>query len=96
MIEFFESLISDWNDEEKCGLCWNFYGAARSDYSNLINHGANCCVAVILLDFGSRYGYTRNQFDINHQLYLQERDFSVFCTGGMIPENFVYQLYSRI
>ena len=92
MIEFFEQLISDWNDEEKCGLCWNFYGAARSDYSNLINHGANCCVAVILLDFGSRYGYTRNQFDINQKEYCE--DYFELLVG--VPSSLDIQFYNEI
>jgi hypothetical protein len=71
MIDFFENLIAQWNEEEKCGLCWRFFGAGRSDYSNLITHDS-CCVAVVLENFGSRYGYTRNQYDINTKEYCEE------------------------
>jgi hypothetical protein len=71
MIDFFENLISQWNEEEQCGLCWRFFGAGRSDYSNLITHDS-CCVAVVLENFGSRYGYTRNQYDINTKEYCEE------------------------
>jgi hypothetical protein len=71
MIDFFENLISEWNEEEKCGLCWRFFGAGRSDYSNLITHDS-CCVAVILNAFGSRYGYSRNKYEINERQYCED------------------------
>jgi len=71
MIDFFENLVLEWNDESKCGLCWQFYAAGRKDYSNLITHDG-CCVAVILTNFGSRYGYTRNNYDINTKEYCDE------------------------
>ncbi len=91
MIDFFENLISQWNEEEKCGLCWNFYGAGRSDYSNLITHD-NCCVAVILNNFGSRYGYVRNQYDINTKQYCE--DWFELIVG--VPSSLDLSFYNEI
>jgi hypothetical protein len=56
VLEFFENLVEQWNEEQKCGFCWNFYAAGRSDYSNIIQFTDDnkCCVNVILLAFGSK------------------------------------------
>jgi hypothetical protein len=91
MIDFFENLISEWNEEEKCGLCWRFFGAGRSDYSNLITHDS-CCVAVILNAFGSRYGYSRNKYEINERQYCE--DWFELIVG--IPSTLDLSFYNEI
>ncbi len=91
MIDFFENLISEWNDEEKCGLCWRFFGAGRSDYSNLITHDS-CCVAVVLENFGGRYGYSRNKYDINEKEYCE--DWFELIVG--VPSSLDLSFYNEI
>jgi hypothetical protein len=68
MIDFFENLISQWNEEEKCGLCWRFFGAGRSDYSNLITHDS-CCVAVVLTSYGFKNVKIRNSQGLINEEY---------------------------
>ena len=54
MIEFWEEIVTLYNAEQKCGLCWNFVGAGRVDYFNNIQLKEDgCCVQVGLLKFGS-------------------------------------------
>jgi hypothetical protein len=91
MIDFFENLISQWNEEEKCDLCWRFFGAGRSDYSNLITHDS-CCVAVVLENFGSRYGYSRNKYDINEKEYCE--DWFELIVG--VPSSLDLSFYNEI
>ena len=91
MIDFFENLVTTWNDEDKCGLCWKFFGAGRKDYANLIEHDT-CCVAVILTGFGSRYGYVRNQFDLQTKEYCE--DWFELIVG--IPSSLDLSFYNEI
>jgi hypothetical protein len=91
MIDFFEQLISDWNNQDKCGLCWKFFGGGRSDYSNLITHDS-CCVAVILNGFGFKYGHSRNKYDVNEKEYCE--DWFELIVG--VPSSLDLSFYNEI
>lgn len=46
MIEYFETLITQFSAERKCGFCWQFFYTGRKDYTNLIQPGCECAILV--------------------------------------------------
>lgn len=62
MIEIWESIIENLNQENKCNICYVFVGAGRADYFNNLkprfNPFGDCCVYVGLLKFGSKKKFT--------------------------------------
>lgn len=45
-------MVSDWNAEEKCGLCWEFTAPIReTDLNEYQKRGEECCVIVAVTDY---------------------------------------------
>lgn len=61
MIEIWENIVKNLNEQNRCNLCFIFVGAGRSDYFNnlqpRLNPFGDCCVYVGLLKFGSKKKY---------------------------------------
>lgn len=52
IVSITESNVSDWNDEEKCGYCWEFTAPIRqSDLNEYQFRGEGCCVLVAITDY---------------------------------------------
>lgn len=51
LVEFWQSQITKWNADEKCGLCWKFYAPLTQSQVNIaeISEADKCCVQVYLL-----------------------------------------------
>ena len=62
VIGIVEQNVSDWNDETKCGWCWEFTAPLReSDLNEYQKRGDECCVVVAITEYRPRCvpGYDR-------------------------------------
>lgn len=62
VVSIVESNVSDWNDEQKCGWCWEFTAPMReSDLNEYRYKNDGCCVIVAITDFrwSCSVGYNR-------------------------------------
>src|SRR5690554_5295872 len=49
VVTFWSDLIETFNDENRCGYCWNFYAPLREIDLNVIRNNDECCVNVFIL-----------------------------------------------
>ena len=74
IVRILQDLVKSYDDENKCGLCWEFTHA-RKDYANLkvFNSENKCCVHFILQDFESKTIYTYDRdFGISEATYIDD------------------------
>lgn len=57
-------IFEEFNEDEKCGLCWVYKPGGRSDYFNNIHlvPGEECCVYIGIVDITATEGYRMNDF----------------------------------
>ncbi len=60
IVNFWKRQIDLWNDENKCGFCWNFHAPLVNSQINIVN-SENCCVSVFLTDLKFREVTQRNE-----------------------------------
>ena|SRR5690554_2621745 len=47
--DFWQNTIDNFNDENQCGFCWNFFAPLTEVQLNLIRNQDECCVNVFLV-----------------------------------------------
>ena len=59
LVDFFEKQIAKWNEEEKCGYCWEFEYPERISDLNESQQEGDCCLRVFMTDltFSKTRGY---------------------------------------
>lgn len=79
IIKHFENLISNWQNENKCGYCWKFIGAGRPDLFNMFTDIDNtqCCIYVGLfkITFGTIYRQQEQGFTSKDYCYVRFEGF---------------------
>lgn len=93
IIKQFEDLITQWNEDEKCGYCWKFIGAGRPDLFNQFNdfEQLQCCiyVGIFNIKFGTKYK-ADGQFMVKDYCYISFEGF----IG--IPSRLDIQFYNEL
>lgn len=85
-------IIDKWNEENKCGLCWEFKGGVREDYFNNLQivEGKECCVYVGLFDVEIETIY--NQYGVNSDYSHCELSFTMVAG---LPSTLDIQMYNE-
>lgn len=63
LLKELEVIFNKYNEENKCGFCWNFTGDLRSDYNNLMT-AENCCVQICIDE-----GFTLRKNEYSQWIY---------------------------
>lgn len=61
IIDFFETLIEKWNNEQKCGFCWEFSAPLSESGMNKHQSENPCCVHAFITDYATQSGYTKDR-----------------------------------
>ncbi len=70
IVDFFEQQIELWNEERKCGYCWDFEYVERiSDLNESEQQEDECCLKVFLTDLT----LTKNRNYANNQFYITSK-----------------------
>lgn len=48
IVDFWKQQIDKWNEDEKCGMCWNFSAPLFENASNIQQTSESCCTYVFL------------------------------------------------
>ena len=48
VVNFWQKQVAKWNEESKCGLCWNFGAPLIDSQANIQQHEEACCVSVMI------------------------------------------------
>lgn len=92
IVNFWKQQTDLWNEQNKCGLCWEFSAPLVSSQINIVQK-ESCCVSVFLTDIKFREVITRNQ---NTNMIIRKTcvwTFSVWC---LIPVNLGVNNYNEI
>ena len=94
MVNIWEQITEKLNEENECGLCFEFVGAGRADYFNnlqpRINDSGSCCVYIGLLKFGSK-----KKFIDKGQGLMEESSENRFELVVGIPSSLDIQFYNE-
>lgn len=65
IVDFWDKQITKWNEETKCGLCWEFSAPLIESSVNIVQpeEGKECCVKVMLLQDKQPAFATTNTFN---------------------------------
>lgn len=92
VVDFWAQQVAKWNDENKCGLCWEFHAPLVASQIN-ITQNETCCVNVFLTDIKFREAKIINSItgltqSINHVWN--------FTLHALIKENLGVNNYNEI
>lgn len=94
IIKHFEQLVTQWQNDNKCGYCWKFIGAGRPDLFNMYQNISEeeCCIYVGLMKikFGTKYRTEDNAFSQKEHCYVSFEGF----IG--IPSRLDIQFYNEL
>lgn len=69
IVDFWSKQIAKWNEEEKCGMCWQFFAPLTESSVNVaeLREETKCCVQVFLIRgtlpaFSTQYQYASTGF----------------------------------
>lgn len=70
IVDFWQRQIDKWNNENKCGFCWDFSAPLIDSASNIVQpeSGKECCVKVMLLRQNVTAFSTTNTYNQTTQL----------------------------
>lgn len=73
IIEFWETQVNKWNDENKCGICWTFGAPLVEDKVNIqqFEDDKQCCAKVFFLQDKQPAFNTANQYNTQTGLVNQ-------------------------
>lgn len=93
IIDILDKEIAKWNNEGRCGLCWQFVPGGRSDYFNnaKTRKGEECCVYVGVLSIRQVSGIMINANQLVRKDYC---DWQVRFIAG-IPSGLDLQFYNE-
>lgn len=60
IVEFWKDQVDLWNEQNKCGLCWEFSAPLVTSQINIVQQEETCCVNVFLTDIRFREVKNRN------------------------------------
>ena len=68
IVEYLEDLITRYQADMQCGLCWKFV-FARRDYANNLKEvdGEECCAHFMLLGYSASVGFKQNPFGVERE-----------------------------
>jgi len=60
--KYWKQQIAQWNQESKCGFCWEYHNPLSDANANQQRFENPCCVQVLLTDLSFRYVPTHNKY----------------------------------
>lgn len=98
MVEIWQRIAEYLQEQEACGLCFEFVGAGRSDYFNnlkpRVNEQGDCCVYLGLLRFGGRRDYRLVDTSGFQETEIKFKDYNFEVIVG-IPSRLDIQFYNE-
>lgn len=93
VIEVLREQVEKWQEENECGLCWEFVPAGRADYFNNIQlrDSEDCCVYVGVLEVKNASKFESNAIQLVDKKYC---DWNVKLIAG-IPSRLDIQFYNE-
>lgn len=93
IIDVLDKAVSAWNDDQRCGLCWEFRPGGREDYFNnvKVKSADQCCVHVGIVSIRQVSGFTVSSNGLVDKLYC---DWNVRLIAG-IPSRLDLQFYNE-
>jgi len=90
IVEFFSALVAQWEEDDKCGLCWVFTAPLSLDALNLyqIREEDKCCVIVAITDLVQETVHRQNPKTTLLQEKKRVTEFNIhFLTTGNLGVN---------
>lgn len=92
IINFWKQQVDLWNEQNKCGLCWQFSAPLINSQINIVQN-ENCCVSVFITDIKFRKVITRNQ---NTNMITRKTCVWNFSVWFLLPVNLGVNNYNEI
>jgi len=92
IVDFWAKQVDKWNDESKCGFCWEFAAPLVPSQINIVQP-ENCCVNVFLTDIKFREAIVRNSVT---SLITSKTCVWNFSTYALVPKQLGINNYNEI
>lgn len=60
IVKFWKDQVQLWNEQNKCGLCWEFSAPLVNSQINIVQEETPCCVQVFITDITFKENVVRN------------------------------------